>query len=184
MDIGSKKGSSYAPRNSEIRVAKVRVIDENGQQLGIMPTPQALDVAREKGLDLVLVSQNANPPVARIMDYGKYKYEKEKRAKEAKKKAKQVQLKQMKFRLRIEDHDFHTKVNRIRQFLSKGNKVRVVIMFRGREMAFTDQGKQLLDRVAEELKEIAEIDKSAKLEGRDMWMILRPKSPQGGKSDG
>jgi len=138
----------------------------------------------EKNLDLVLVAPDAKPPVARIMDFGKYKYEKEKREREAKKRSKQTQLKQMKFRLRIDTHDFMTKVNRIREFLSKGSKVRVVIMFRGREMAFSDQGAQLLEKVRLELEDISEVDRAPKMEGRDMWMILRPKSTQGGKPNG
>ncbi|WP_273229743.1 translation initiation factor IF-3 [Kosmotoga pacifica] len=171
-------------KNTDIRTPKVRVVDEDGEQLGILPTDEAIKIAQEKSLDLVLVAPNANPPVARIMDFGKYKYEKEKREREAKKRSKQSQLKQMKFRLRIDTHDFMTKVNRIREFLSKGSKVRVVIMFRGREMAFSEQGAQLLEKVRLELEDIAEVDRAPKMEGRDMWMILKPKSPQGGKADG
>ncbi|WP_290645157.1 translation initiation factor IF-3 [Kosmotoga sp.] len=171
-------------KNNDIRVSKVRVVDEEGEQLGILPTDEAIKIAMEKNLDLVLVAPDAKPPVARIMDFGKYKYEKEKREREAKKRSKQTQLKQMKFRLRIDTHDFMTKVNRIREFLSKGSKVRVVIMFRGREMAFSDQGAQLLEKVRLELEDISEVDRAPKMEGRDMWMILRPKSTQGGKPNG
>ncbi|TYB95786.1 MAG: translation initiation factor IF-3 [Kosmotoga sp.] len=179
-----KNKKSYAPRNNEIRSDKVRVIDEDGEQIGIMPTREGINMARDKGYDLVLVAPNANPPVAKIMDYGKYKYEKEKREREAKKKSKQNQLKQMKFRLGIEDHDFNTKVGHIRDFLEEGSKVRVVIMFRGREMAFTEKGKELLERVSDELSDISEVDKSPRVEGRDMWMMLKPKTKQGGKKDG
>ncbi len=160
----------------------VRLVDVNGEQLGVVTTTEALKIAREKNLDLVLVSPAANPPVARIMDYGKYKYEKDKRKKEAKKKTKQTQLKEMKFRIRIDEHDFQTKTNRIQEFLEKGNKVRVVIMFRGREIVFSDKGKEILNRVSTQLQQISDVDRPPKLEGRDMWMILKPKAaPQGGK---
>ncbi|MDK2864807.1 MAG: translation initiation factor [Thermotogota bacterium] len=132
-------------------------------------------MAREKGLDLVLVAPNSDPPVARIMDYGKYKYEKEKKQREARKKQKQTELKQMKFRLKIDDHDFYTKLNHVKRFLQRGDKVRITIMFRGREMAFTDQGYKLLERIRQELEELAEVETPPVLEGRDMRMTLRPK---------
>ena len=166
----------------------MRVVDDDGTQLGIILTSEALRIAREKNLDLVLVASQANPPVAKIMNFGKYKYEKEKRQREAKKKSKQNQLKEMKFRIRIDTHDYETKCNRIRTFLDKGSKVRVVIMFRGREIVFADKGKEILDRVASDLSEVSEVDRKPKLEGRDMWMILRPvskkdKPKQGGNTD-
>lgn len=178
------KGDSGAPKNYEIRASSVRLIDDKGEQMGIIPTAEALKIAKEKDLDLVLVAPGARPPVAKIMDYGKYKYEKDRRDREAKKKSKQNQLKEMKFRVRIEEHDFQTKVGRIVDFLNKGSKVRVVIMFRGREIVFAEKGRAILDRVAKQLAEISDIDRFPKLEGRDMWMILKPKTPQGGKSNG
>jgi translation initiation factor IF-3 len=163
-------------RNEEIRVPKVRLVDENGQMIGIMPTNKALDIAREKGLDLVLVSPNTDPPVAKIMDFGKYRYEATKKSKEAKSKQKKTQLKQMKFRPKIDVHDYQTKLKHLRRFLEEGHKVRVTIMFKGREMAFTDKGKEILEKVANDLKDIAEVEGSPRLEGRDMWLNLRPKS--------
>ncbi len=164
------------PRNEEIRVPKVRLIDENGKQIGVMPTRKALEKARFKGLDLVLVAPNADPPVARIMDYGKYKYEQQKKMREAKKKQKkQQQTKQMKFRVKIDEHDYQTKVRHIRRFLEDGARVRVAIMFIGREIVFTDKGKEILERVAKDVSDIAEVEAPPKLEGRDMWMTLKPK---------
>ena len=170
------KGESIAPKNYEIRSSSVRLIDENGEQLGVISTAEAMKIAKEKDLDLVLVAPDARPPVAKIMDYGKFKYEKERRDREAKKKSKQNQLKEMKFRVRIDEHDFQTKVGRIGEFLGKGSKVRVVIMFRGREIVFAEKGAEILNRVSEQLSDIADIDRAPKLEGRDMWMILRPVS--------
>lgn len=172
---GGRIASIDVPRNNEIRVPQVRVIDVDGTNLGIFPTRKALDMAREKNLDLVLVAPNSDPPVARIMDYGKYKYEKEKKMREARKKQKQSELKQMKFRLKIDDHDFYTKLSHVKRFLERGDKVRITIMFRGREMSFTDQGYQLLERIRKELEEIAEVESPPKLEGRDMRMTLKPK---------
>ncbi|WP_233185697.1 translation initiation factor IF-3 [Thermotoga sp. SG1] len=162
------------PRNEQIKVPKVRVVDENGKQIGIMPTRKALDLAREKGLDLVLVAPNADPPVARIMDYGKYKYQLTKKQKENKKKA--VQLKQMKFRLKIDEHDYQTKVRHIRRFLEEGHKVQVVVMFIGREMMFTDKGREILERVIKDTEDLAVVERPPKMEGRDMWMVLKPKN--------
>ena len=162
-------------KNEEIRAYKVRLIDENGKQLGIVPTSKALDIAREKGLDLVLVSPNTDPPVARIMDYGKYKYEITKKAKDARHKQKKTQLKQMKFRPKIDVHDYQTKLKHLRRFLEKGHKVRVTIMFKGREMSFTDKGKESLEKIADDLQDIAVVEGKPRLEGRDMWLNLRPK---------
>jgi len=172
---GKISSSSDVPKNWEIRVPQVRLIDVDGRNLGIYQTKQALELAREKGLDLVLVAPNSDPPVARIMDYGKYKYEKEKKQREAKKRQKQTELKQMKFRLKIDDHDFYTKLNHVKRFLQRGDKVRITIMFRGREMAFTDQGYKLLERIRQELEDMAEVETPPVLEGRDMRMTLKPK---------
>ncbi|MBO8139605.1 MAG: translation initiation factor IF-3 [Thermosipho sp. (in: Bacteria)] len=163
-------------KNEEIRASEVRVVDQEGKQLGIMPTKDALELAYSKKLDLILVAPNANPPVAKIMDYGKYKYELAKREKKAKKNQKIIEVKQMKFRIKIDEHDYQTKVRHIKRFLEQGNKVRVVIMFRGRELAFVDKGKEILERVISDLKDIATVEKPPKLEGRDMWMMLKPKN--------
>ncbi len=164
------------PKNEGIKVPKVRVVDEKGKQVGIMPTWKALDLAKSKGLDLVLVAPNADPPVAKIMNYGKYKYEQQKKIREAKKKQKkQQQVKQMKFRVKIDEHDYQTKLKHIRRFLEDGARVRVAIMFIGREIVFTEKGKEILDRVAQDVSDIAEVEAPPKLEGRDMWMTLKPK---------
>ncbi|NUU99220.1 translation initiation factor IF-3 [Marinitoga sp. 1154] len=163
-------------RNEEIKVREVMVISNSGEQLGVMETKKALQLAYQEGLDLVLVSPNSNPPVAKIMDFGKYKYEKEKRAKEAKKKQKKQILKEMKFRLRIDEHDFNTKVRRIRNFLEDGNKVRVVVMFLGRDIMFTDRGKEILEKVIKKVEDIADVSRAPKMAGRDMDMVLSPKT--------
>jgi len=173
---GKVIGEVNLPRNEEIKVSKVRVVDENGKQIGIMPTWKALDIARRRNLDLVLVAPNENPPVAKIMDYGKYKYQMAKRQREAKKKQKQMQVKQMKFRIKIDDHDYQTKLKHIRRFLENGDKVRVVIMFIGREIVFSEKGKEILQRVIEDTKDLAVVETQPKLEGRDMWMVLKPKN--------
>ncbi|HBT99961.1 MAG TPA: translation initiation factor IF-3 [Thermotoga naphthophila] len=162
------------PRNEQIKVPKVKVVDENGKMIGVMPTRKALELAREKGLDLVLVAPNENPPVAKIMDYGKYKYQLTKKQKESKKKT--VQLKQMKFRLNIDEHDYQTKVKHIRRFLEDGHKVRVVVMFIGREMMFAEKGKEILERVIKDTEDLATVESPPKMEGRDMWMVLKPKN--------
>ncbi|WP_323128251.1 translation initiation factor IF-3 [Thermosipho ferrireducens] len=163
-------------KNEEIRAPEVRVVDSNGKQIGIMPTDEALELAYSKKLDLILVAPNAKPPVAKMMDYGKYKYELAKREKKAKKNQKIIEVKQMKFRIKIDEHDYQTKVKHIKRFLESGNKVRVVIMFRGRELAFADKGEEILKRVINDLQDIASVEKPPKLEGRDMWMMLKPKS--------
>jgi len=174
--ISIKKSKDTTLRNEEIKAKEVRVVSSTGEQLGVMETRKALQMAYQEGLDLVLVSPNSNPPVAKIMDYGKYKYEKEKREKEAKKKQKKQVLKEMKFRLRIDEHDFNTKVNRIRSFLEDGNKVRVVVMFLGRDIMFTDKGKEILNKVIKNVEDIAEVTRAPKMAGRDMDMILSPKN--------
>ncbi|HBT25382.1 MAG TPA: translation initiation factor IF-3 [Pseudothermotoga sp.] len=163
-------------KNEQIRFSKVRVIDSDGKQLGIMSSREALEIARRKGLDLVLVSPNGDPPVVKIMDFGKYMYQISKRQKEARKKQKQQEIKQMKFRLKIDEHDYQTKLKHIRRFLGNGDKVKVTIMFRGREITFTEKGKQILERIANDVSDIAAVETDAKLEGRDMWMQLKPKN--------
>ncbi|WP_352039431.1 translation initiation factor IF-3 [Thermosipho sp. 1244] len=163
-------------KNEEIRASEVRVVGQDGKQLGIMSTDKALELAYSQKMDLILVAPNAKPPVAKIMDYGKYKYELAKKEKKAKKNQKIIEVKQMKFRIKIDEHDYQTKVKHIKRFIESGNKVRVVIMFRGRELAFAEKGKEILDRIKEDIKDIAVVEKQPKLEGRDMWMMLKPKN--------
>ena len=146
--------------------------------MGVIPIREALAAAEERGLDLVEVAPAAKPPVCKIMDYGKYKYEMSKKAQEAKKKQTIVVLKEIKFRPKIDEHDFQFKVKHAFQFLGEGNKVKIRVMFRGREMAYMNQGRQILDRIAEEAKEIANVEYLPKIEGRNMFMILAPKKTQ------
>ena len=156
-------------------MSPVRLIGPDGDQLGIVPTDQALEKAREHGLDLVEVAPNSRPPVCRILDYGKYKYELAKKDKLAKKKQHSFHLKEMRYRPKIDQHDFDFKTKHVREFLEAGSKVKVFVMFRGREMAHTEFGRKILDRVAEQLEEISLIENPPKLEGRTMTMILGPK---------
>ena len=150
------------------------MIDENGQKLGVMKTKEALDIAYEKGLDLVEVAPNSNPPVCRIMDYGKYKYQQQKKLYEAKKKQKVIEVKTIKLRPRTDDHDIQVKVKHIRKFLEKGNKVKVIVMFRGREQAHLELGEQQLKRIYESVSDVGTIEQKPKKEGRDMIMVLAP----------
>ena len=152
----------------------MRLIGPDGDQLGIVPTEQALEQARENGLDLVEVAPTSRPPVCRILDYGKYKYELAKKDRLARKKQHSFQLKEMRYRPKIDQHDFDFKTKHVREFLESGSKVKAFVMFRGREMAHTEFGRKILDRVAEELKDIAHIENQPKLEGRTMTMILGP----------
>lgn len=156
----------------------MRVVSGDGEQLGIMNVRDALRQAGEQMLDLVEVAPNAKPPVCRIMDFGKYKYEQSKREKEAKKKQNIISIKEVKLRPNIEDHDFETKAKNAVRFLKEGDKVKATIMFRGREITHTDLGKVLLDRLAEVVKDIAIIERHAKVEGKNMIMILSPKQHQ------
>ncbi len=160
--------------NERIRARKVRAIDEEGNQIGIIPTDEALRVAKERGLDLVEVAPNAVPPVCKIMDYGKYKYEMSKKAQEAKKKQAVVVVKEIKMRPKIDEHDYQFKLKHVKKFLNEGSKVKVSIMFRGREMMYMDRGRQILDKVADEVKEEAKVEYLPKVEGRNMFMILSP----------
>lgn len=161
--------------NEEIRTREIRLVGEDGEQLGIMPPRDAMRLALEKGLDLVEVAPNAKPPVCKIMDIGRYKYEQSKRDKEARKKQHVVSVKEVKLRPNIEENDFNTKVRNAIRFLEDGDKVKVTIMFRGREMSHPELGKELLDRVAEVVKDLGNIEKGAKLEGKNMSMIISPK---------
>ncbi|MGH2753452.1 MAG: translation initiation factor IF-3 [Actinomycetota bacterium] len=160
--------------NDRIRVPKVRVVGADGQQIGIIDTQAALDMAAEQDLDLVEVAGQADPPVCRIMDYGKYKYEQDQRQKEARKKQSLIVVKEMKMRPKIDPHDYETKKGHVVRFLRQGAKVKVTIMFRGREMAHQDLGRKLLDRLSDDLKDIAKIDAFPKVDGRNMTMVLSP----------
>jgi translation initiation factor IF-3 len=161
--------------NDRIRIREVRVIAPDGTQLGILPTEQALQTAYSQNLDLVEVAPEARPPVCRIMDYGKYRYEQSKKAKEAKKKQTIIELKEIKLRPKTEEHDFLFKTRHAERFLKEGNKAKITIMFRGREMVRTERGRAVLDRFIEALKETAMVEQQPKLEGRNMSMILAPK---------
>jgi translation initiation factor IF-3 len=153
----------------------VRVIGANGEQIGIMATRDALRLAQEKGFDLVEVSPNAKPPVCKIMDYGKYKYELSKKAKDAKKKQRSWQLKEMRFRPKTEDHDYTFKMKHIREFLSQGVKVKVFVEFRGREMTHKEFGQRVMDRLQADLTDVGIIEQKPKMEGRNLTMTVMPK---------
>ena len=160
----------------------MRVTSASGEQLGIMATRDALRMAEEQHPDLVEVAPKAKPPVCRIMDFGKYRYEQQKREKEAKKKQKIVTIKEVKLRPNIEQHDFDVKLKNALRFLEEGNKVKVTIMFRGRELSHPELGREVLNKVADRLKELVSIERDAKLEGKNMTMILAPKAQtKGGK---
>ncbi|MEJ2168375.1 MAG: translation initiation factor IF-3 [Desulfobacterales bacterium] len=161
--------------NNEIRAREVRVIDPDGNQIGIVPTRQALETAVEFGLDLVEVSPNANPPVCKIMDYGRYRYEQTKKKQEAKKKQSTFQVKEIKVRPKTGEHDLQTKIGHIKKFLEKKDKVKVTMIFRGREITLSQLGMSVLEKVAEETEELAVIEQSPKMEGRSLIMILAPK---------
>jgi translation initiation factor IF-3 len=150
------------------------LIGSAGEQLGVVETPKALSIAREAGLDLVEVAANAEPPVARIMDFGKYRYEQDQKRKESRKKASNVIIKEMKFRPKIDEHDYTTKMKHVERFLQEGSKVKLTIMFRGREMAHPDLGRRILERVAEQVKEFAMIESHPRQDGRNMTMVLNP----------
>ena len=161
--------------NEQIRAAELRVVDSDGTQLGIMSSREALDIAVGKGLDLVMIAPNATPPVCRIMNYGKYKFEQAKKEKDQRKNQKIVELKEIRLSYNIDVHDFDTKLNQAKKFLSAGNKLKVSIRFRGREMAHTALGQERMERFAASLSELASVDRAPKLEGRNMMMFLTPK---------
>ncbi len=161
--------------NEEIREKEIRVIDADGTQLGIMSSKEALALAIEKGLDLVNIAPQATPNVCRIMDYGKYRYEQAKREKENRKNQKTVDTKEVRMSMNIDTHDFMTKVNQANKFLKSGDKVKVSVRFRGREMAHTELGKDLLDKFKEACAEFGAVDKPAKMEGRSLAMFISPK---------
>lgn len=161
--------------NEEIRAKEIRVIDKDGNQLGVMSPAQALQIAAESKLDLVNVAPNAHPPVCRIMDYGKYRYEMQKKAKDARKKQKVTQVKEIRLSTYIEKHDLMVKANNALKFLKDGDKVKVSIRFRGRERGHTSTGEQVMQQFAEVVAEVGQIEKKPLLEGRSMTMILAPK---------
>ncbi|MFN2589467.1 MAG: translation initiation factor IF-3 [Actinomycetota bacterium] len=160
--------------NDRIRAPEVRLVGADGQQIGIVSIEDAVRRAREQDLDLVEVAPLAEPPVCRIMDYGKYKYERDVRQKEARKKQARVEVKEIKMRPKIDPHDYGTKKGHVVRFLKAGARVKVTIMFRGREMAHTELGRRLLDRLTEDLRELATVDAYPKLDGRNMVMVLAP----------
>lgn len=161
--------------NEGIRAKEIRVIGENGEQLGILPVAQALQLARERELDLVEVAPTANPPVCRIMNYGKFQYQKSKRAHEARKHQKQAMLKEVKFRPRTDEHDYQFKKNHIVRFLGEGNKAKASLVFRGREMTHLDVGRRMMERLIDELKEISVLERPPRMEGNIMVAIFAPK---------
>ena len=161
--------------NEEIRAREVRVIGSDGEQLGIMSGREAQQLAYEKHLDLVEIAPTAKPPVCRIMDYGKYRYEQQKREKESRKKQKTFDIKEVKLRPGIEEHDFNVKFKNAERFLEDGDKVKVTIMFRGRELSHPELGEVLLNKMAAQLKEMAVVERQPKLEGKNMIMIVAPK---------
>src|SRR5512134_696074 len=160
--------------NRRIKAREVRLVASNGDQLGVVPIEQALAKAMDEGLDLVEVSPMAKPPVCKIMDYGKFKYLEKKKQNEAKKKQVVVQLKEVKLRPRTEEHDYTTKLKKVREFLEESNKARITVMFRGREMSHRELGQKVLQRVIEDLRETAVIESAPRMEGRQMFMILAP----------
>jgi len=161
--------------NEEIREKEVRLIDSNGEQIGIVPIKKAMEMAESKQLDLVMIAQKATPPVCKIMDYNKYLYEVAKREKEAKKNQKVINIKEIRFSPNIEEHDIGVKAKNAQKFLKDGDKVKVTVRFRGREMGNTSIGFNLLKDFAERLSEVGEIEKEAKLEGKNLTMVLKPK---------
>jgi len=160
--------------NERIRVETIRLIDDQGEQQGIVNTREALQMARNLDLDLVEIAPTATPPVCRIMDYGKFKYDEEQKAKESRRKSTNVGVKEMKYRPKIGDGDFNTKTRAVEKFLAEGHKVKITIMFRGRESAHPELGKKILDRIVEQLAEVARVEAAPKLDGRNMIMVLGP----------
>lgn len=164
--------------NERIRVREIRVIDDQGEQLGIMPPFEALKIARERGLDLVEVSPTAQPPVCRIQDFGKFMYDQEKKERAAKKNQKQIILKEVKFRINVDEHDYQTKKNHVLRFLGEGDKVKATIFFRGREMTRQGLGREILERLITDLGDKAIVENRARQEGNTLHLILAPPKVQ------
>ena len=167
--------AAQEPRlNEEIRTRECRLIGYDGSQMGIFNTREAMRIAEEAGLDLVEIAPNAEPPVCRIMDYGKFKYDQAIKAKQARKNQSKIETKEMKFRPKIDVGDYTTKKKHVLRFLDAGNKVKITIMFRGREMAHPEQGLSILERLADDLKDVAVVENQPKMEGRNMHMLIAP----------
>ena len=160
--------------NERIRIAQVRVIAEDGAQLGVMTPTDALRIAKEKGLDLVEVAPQVNPPVCRIMDFNKFRYEEDRREREAKKKHHVAKLKEVKFKPHIEEHDYQVKLNMLKRFLMRGDQAKVTMVYRGRELAHTSLGRKILDRLTDDLKAISKVERTPMLDGRFMTMVIGP----------
>jgi len=169
--------------NEQIRVPRVRLVGEDGEQIGIKDTKEALEYAYSKNLDLVEVAKDADPPVARVMDYGKWRYEQEQRAKQARKHQSTINIKEIKFRPKIGVHDYETKKGHVVRFLNQRAKVKVTIMFRGRENLHPERGRTLLERLAEDVKELGQVEQQPTLDGRNMIMVLGPTKNAGVKHD-
>ncbi len=169
--------------NERIRVPEVRLIDENGEQVGILPTADALERARERDLDLVEVAPNSKPPVTRILDYSKYKYEQEQKAKAARKHQQQVNVREIKLRPKIAQHDYETKRGHVERFLKNQDKVKVTIMFRGREQSHPERGRMLLDRLLQDVSELGVMEQEPLQEGRNMTMLLAPTRTAGQENE-
>ena len=170
-----KRNKVHGPKaNERIRALDVQVIGSDGGNLGTLPIKKAIELAKQEGLDLIEISPNANPPVCKIMDIGKYKYDLQKKANQAKKKQKTISLKEIKLRPGTEIHDYNFKIKNAKKFIAKGDKVKFTVKFKGREMQHTELGKELMNRTIEETKEIAKIESQPKFEGRQMVMIIQP----------
>ena len=167
--------SDLTKTNGQIRFPNIRVIDSDGAQLGVITPKEAMAIAAEKNLDLVLVSETAKPPVCKIMDYGKYKYERDKKLKEAKKKQHNADVKEVKMRYKIEEHDYQVRVKNAQRFLKSGDKVKATVSFRGREIQHSNLAIDLLKRMAADLEDLAEVQQRPKREGRNIMMMLSPK---------
>ena len=176
MPAAQQAPAREGPRiNDEIRVPQVRLIDDAGEMIGVMSAREALIRAYDLGLDLVEISPNAVPPVCKILDYGKYKYEQQKQANEARKKQKVVEIKEIKVRPNIDDHDYDVKMKQMKNFIGEGDKVKVTLRFRGREMAHQELGVKVLERIRNDLTELVKVEQMPKLENRQMVMVVSPK---------
>lgn len=175
MEAGiSKQREPMVRANNQIKAETVRVIGSDGEMIGVLSTREAVNIARNEGLDLIEISPQAKPPVCKVMDYGKFKYEQSKKQNQAKKNQVKIEIKEIKLRPNIEINDYNTKLKHIKQFIEKGNKVKVTIRFRGREMSHNELGMKLLQRVIADTAELAKVDNKPKMEGRQMGMLLSP----------
>lgn len=164
--------------NRQIRAFKVRLIGPDGKQVGVVPTKEALILAESAGLDLVEIAPNVDPPVCKVIDYGKFRYDQTKREKESKKAQHQVKIKEIKVKPNIDEHDFMTKSKQARTFIEKGHKVKIACFFRGREMAFPQLGERVIQRMCEELQDVAQVESASKMMGRSMIVVLNPHTPK------